>query len=155
MSQHLHAVLIEPQTRTVRDFDYHGGGDPRAMCAIIGAKTLDTASVFAAHDVLAIAYVDDVGLIQGKPCFRFTGYAHPLAGKTLVLGCDRSGCTVDCPLSAEQFRPRVHWVQSAHALAQERAARAIDAAYYRSMGCEVETEQSGLVNLIAPPPGPR
>jgi hypothetical protein len=147
----MRAILVDPAARTVTEVDYCGGDDPRHICALIGAESLDSGRLATFDGVQALAFVDDSGLLRSNACFRFEGYAHPLAGKALILGCDRFGNTVACPLTREEVEARIRWVAQAHALAAERAQRAIDAAYYRSMGCEVETDESGLVNVITQP----
>lgn len=146
----MRGFLIDPAARQITELDYRGGDDPKAICALIGADCLDSGTLGRFAGVLCVAMVADDGLLKPNACFRFEGYLQPLAGKALILGCNNEGRTIACPLTLEQVQSRVHWVDQAHALAKVRADQAISAAYYRSMGCEVETEQGGLVNVITP-----
>jgi hypothetical protein len=98
----MRAILVDPAARTVTEVDYCGGDDPRHICALIGAESLDSGRLATFDGVQALAFVDDSGLLRSNACFRFEGYAHPLAGKALILGCDRFGNTVACPLTREE-----------------------------------------------------
>lgn len=140
------AILVDPVSRTITALTL--ANDHKAVQAAIGARCLDTATIARDGRMHVLAVVDDSGLIQGLPCFRFDGYHHPLAGKAVLLGCDRAGETVDCPLDIEAVTARVRWLEAAHALAQTRADIAISAAQHRADGFNVETSADGLSNVI-------
>lgn len=119
----LRAFLIDPEARTITELDYEGGDDPQVICRLIGAKSIDSASLACVDDVVAAAFVDDEGLLNPNACFRFDGYPHPLAGKALILGCNRHGYIVGCPLTLERLTTGIRWVDQALALAKVRADR--------------------------------
>jgi hypothetical protein len=78
--------------------------------------------------------------LKPLPRFLLCGYARTLAGKAVILGSDLNGRTVECPLTRDEVAARVKWVAHAHALAQERAARALNAAHRRQAGGGLEFE---------------
>lgn len=143
------AFLVDPAARTVHAVDVTD--DIKAARSLIGVGTVDTALIDRAGAVSVMAIVDDTGLLKSLPCFRFGDYRQPLAGKALLLGCDQYGASVDCPLELGDIEARTQWVDSAHAIAQARANQASSAADYRARGFNVETSESGLVNVITAP----
>lgn len=144
----MRALVVDPAVRTIAEIDHRSGDDARALCKLIGATLLDSGTIGFVGGIAAVAFVDDSGLLKRLPCFRVEGYAHPLAGKALVLGCDRFGQTVECPLTREELESRLRWVDGAHAIASVRAKQAIAAAQHRARGLNVETDEEGLVNVI-------
>ena len=82
------AILIDPAAGTITEVEY--GGDFREIYTLVDADTFDVARINAKGDVV---YVDDEGLINGKPqdFFLIQGYPNPLAGKGLLLGSDAEG----------------------------------------------------------------
>lgn len=142
------AILVDPVARAITALEI--ANDHRAIQAVISADCLASATIERSRDGApsVMAVVDDSGLIKGLPCFRFSGYRNPLAGRAVLIGCDYAGETVSCPLDIEIAKSRVSWVESAHAVAQARANVAIDAAKHRAAGLTVETSEDGLVNII-------
>jgi hypothetical protein len=134
----MRAIVVDPHARTISEMDC--GADPRQICAAIGADALDTAMVGAIGDVSLTAWIDETAALKPLPRFLLCGYARTLAGKAVILGSDLNGRTVECPLTRDEVAARVKWVAHAHALAQERAARALNAAHRRQAGGGLEFE---------------
>lgn len=56
-------------------------------------------------------FVDDEGLLKGNThFFQWQGYAQPLAGCGLILGCDNAGDSVACSISLEEARAKVSFL---------------------------------------------
>ena len=140
------AVLIDPGARTVRDLPIPRD-DPAEWNHLIGCDLMHIGRAPIPGVMFA---VDDGGLLKPNACFVLLGYAQPLAGKALLVGCDQWGETIDCPLDADGAAALVvAWVPQETALAQVRTDIALGAAEARAYGLEVKTSPDGLCNVIS------
>lgn len=104
----MHGYLIDPFTKSITTVEWDG--DYQSIYRLIDCDTFTVVTVNAKRDSV---FVDDEGLINGKPqeFFLFDGYPQPLAGKGLVLGCDSVGESVTPTMTEEQVRARVIWAK--------------------------------------------
>jgi hypothetical protein len=86
MPRTLTAYLIDPAACTVTEVAHTD--DFRQIYTLIGADCFTAVTAYENGDSI---YVDDEGLLRNPrpPMFLHRNYPDPLAGKGLVLGCDR------------------------------------------------------------------
>jgi hypothetical protein len=104
----MQAYLIDPQSRTIKTVEHPGGID--SIYKLIEAGTFDLARFNDKGDGI---FVDDEGLLHG-PVYQFfgiRGYAQPLAGKGLVLGCDEEGNSVSPSVPFTWMRSNTFWIE--------------------------------------------
>ena len=100
------AYLIDPQAQTIEQVDY--SGDYTQIYDLINASLFTAATFNRAGDT---CFVDDEGLFNSDNEFFLIGdYPQPLAGRALVLGCNREGDSVEPSISLQQCRALVGWV---------------------------------------------
>ena len=102
------AYLIDPIKRIVSVVDYNG--DYKQINKFIDAEIFSAVYPFKNQDTL---YVDDMGLMkQTNYAFDFTyenGHTQTLFGKTLVLGADDKGESVDVKSTIAEITQRITW----------------------------------------------
>jgi hypothetical protein len=101
------AYLIDPFEHQVTEVEY--SGDFRDIYKLIDAQCFDCARFNERGDAV---YVDDEGLLGLRPMayFAVDGYLNILAGKGLVLGCDRNGESTSPTISLEEMKSMTHWI---------------------------------------------
>ena len=102
------AYLIDPIKRIVSVVDYNG--DYKQINKFIDAEIFSAVYPFKNQDTL---YVDDIGLMkQTNYAFDFTyenGHTQTLFGKTLVLGANNEGESVDVKSTIAEITQRITW----------------------------------------------
>ena len=103
----MRGILIDPFARIITEIDYTG--DFNQIYKLIDCEMFTTVNVTDAGDTL---FVDDEGLINGKPqeFFGWYGYSQPLAGKGLLLGSTFDGESADTTLTVDFVRENVAWL---------------------------------------------
>jgi hypothetical protein len=142
-------MLVDPALQSVQEITITDDTVATILRAINVAR-YDTALLLrpsGERDGVLVC-VDDEGLLKELPSFVFAGYAHPLAGKALMLGVDARGESTDCPLTLQRALGLIQWCRGNVAKAAVQASQAISAAEHRAAGFDVETSQCGLVNVI-------
>lgn len=98
--------LVDPHTQTISEVQYRG--EYEHIYELINCDTFDAARINRSGDSL---FVDDEGLFKdGQAFFVHADYPQPLAGKALVLGCDREGETVAPTTTLAELRKKVLFV---------------------------------------------
>ncbi len=100
----MRAILIDPVTKTVTETAYND--DYRQIYKLLSDEAnglkVDCFTVVYIDRRNAI-FIDDEGLLKNPRYFFFyRGYPQPLAGRGLILGCDRSGENVATSLIATE-----------------------------------------------------
>ena len=113
----MHAYLIDPFTQTITQVEY--SGDYQEIYKLTDCDTFTCVGINEFGDTV---FVDDEGLINGKPqeFFMIANYPDPLAGKGLVLGTDDEGDSVSPSITLEQLKAQVDWVPSIFQMKIER-----------------------------------
>ena len=109
--------LIDPYTNSVKRVEVKG--DYKAIYPFIDCQTFDIARVENNGDGI---YVDDEGLLTLTPetrFFTYDGYPNPLAGKGLMLGCNRAGDSINVKLSLAAVTKKIKF----YSLAEIRAIK--------------------------------
>lgn len=101
----LHAILIDPTSRTVEPVELNRGY--REISRILGCGCFTTLGLSRSE----VLYLDDEGLLKEEPgpFFKLEGYPQPLAGRGLILGLDFDGESVSTKLTVEKVRQKVSW----------------------------------------------
>jgi hypothetical protein len=98
------AYLIDPFARTITEVEY--SGDYKQIYDLIDCECYDCCRINKEGDAI---FVDDEGLLHDRPqaFFLHADYPNPLAGKGLVLGCDRQGESVAPHTTLEELKRKV------------------------------------------------
>jgi hypothetical protein len=115
-SDRFRAFLVDPNDRTVTEVSFEAG-DGHSWRKLLGLDPDDSLD----HAILSglrgdptrlCVFVDGAGYYRQPPpaWWRFDGYPNPLAGPSLVYGCNEFGETVDVPGDVEGFYQRVIWL---------------------------------------------
>lgn len=103
------ALLIDPNNRTVTEFEYDG--DYRKISEAIGdgCRFFTTVNFPDGKNTI---FVDDEGLISGEPkqFFQVPWYPTPLAGRGVVLGHDGQGESIATTVQADILESAIRWV---------------------------------------------
>ena len=113
--KNIKGYLIDPYTNSVKRVEVKG--DYKAIYPLIDCHTFDIARVENNGDGI---YIDDEGLLSLTPATRFftyDGYPNPLAGKGLMLGCNRAGDSINVKLSLAAVTKKIKF----YSLAEIRA----------------------------------
>ena len=104
------SFLIDPQLKKV--FPHFHPEDDDNWKAIAPAMDCHTFSCVYPADFPDTLYVDDEGLIHNGPkhFYQFDGVPQPLVGKSLVLGCDDQGETINAQSTLEDVTRRVRFI---------------------------------------------
>ena len=98
-------ILIDPEKGTITEVEVEKGID--AIYKLIDCDCFDIQHINERAKQTNGIYVDDNGLCgQIKFGFQY-GENQPIAGKGLILGCDRNGETVDTNLNLEEVKATV------------------------------------------------
>lgn len=115
----MRAYLINPFDKTVTEVEYDG--DYKSIYTLIDADCFDVARLDKGDGI----YVDDEGLISGKPqeFFLVRGYPTPLAGKGLLLGCNDEGETIEPFITLDELQSQVSFISNLEVAIGARAGR--------------------------------
>ena len=102
----MNAYLIDPFAKTVTEVEY--GGNYQEIYQLIDCDTFDVVRINNKGDAI---FVDDEGLINGKPqaFFMYQDYPQPITGKGLVLGSDTEGETTAPRISFDELCDKIWW----------------------------------------------
>lgn len=104
------AILINPFAKSVTLVPYEYGGSYKQISEYISTPEAPNplftcVGINRAGDSI---FVDDEGLYrETQAFFQWEGYAQPLQGFGLVLGCDEEGETVPPSMTVEQVAAKV------------------------------------------------
>lgn len=103
----MRSILIDPFTRTVSEVEYSGKYEQ--IYELVDCDTYDCVRINKYGDAI---FVDDEGLIKEKEqkFFLHEDYPNPLAGKGLILGCDKEGESVEPHTTIGEVAAKVQWV---------------------------------------------
>jgi len=100
------AFLIDPFARTITEVQWNG--DFHHTYQLTDCETYDCARINREGDSI---YVDDEGLFKEQTAFfHHADYPNPLAGKGLVLGCDKYGESVTPHTTLAELQEKVTFV---------------------------------------------
>lgn len=96
------AVLIDPFTRNISDFEFEGE-TLAALYEHIGCETVTAVSLTFDDQVVSL-FLDDEGLFKNDQRFwSIFQYPEPLAGRGVILGFDGgTGESLDVPVDASR-----------------------------------------------------
>lgn len=95
------AILINPEKQTVEFVEIEKG--IQAIYDMIGCRTFTCPITLPNNDAF---YCDDEGLYNPEiigGIFYPEAWSHPLVGKTLIIGTDEEGESVDCKSTVEDI----------------------------------------------------
>lgn len=106
MANPCRAILIDPVARTITEVQWNG--DFHHIYQLTDCDQYDCARINEHGDGI---YIDDEGLYkEDQVFFHHADYPNPLAGKGLILGCDKYGESVAPHTTLDEVRSKLSWV---------------------------------------------
>lgn len=100
------AYLIDPDRRSIATVTVQHETLIHDLKRLTGAECLDQGRISANGDQ---AWVSDTGLLDGLTRFSVASRGMPLAGKAIVIGCDRYGEAQDPAMTIDDLKQLVRF----------------------------------------------
>jgi len=119
----MRAILIDPKAKQIMQIDYNGNYETiyehlsfqNAEGMTHKPRAFDVVRIPVGNDGI---YVDDEGLYvpnEDKYWFTYRYNAHemhqniPLVNRSIVIGCDENGDSVDCDSTVDSIKAQIKW----------------------------------------------
>ena len=111
----LTGILIDVVAKTVTEIELDKGLQPMydaIGCSMVEVTDLGGADLWTDEEGrLKSAYIDDDGIKHNMNAFTFPGFAMPYMGNGLILGHNGDGESTNSPVSVEQVKALVTFVE--------------------------------------------
>lgn len=105
----MRAILIDPFNREISEVEFNG--DFHEIYKLIDCDTFTVATINHRQDGI---FIDDDGLFKPDQAFFWhRGYPQPLAGKGLILGCDKFGESVEPTTTLDEVKAATQFLNHA------------------------------------------
>ena len=106
------AILIDPETKTVKEIEIEKGID--AIYKAIDCNIFTCPITYENNDCL---YCDDEGLYKEDIIggIIYPNWSYPIVGKSIIIGTNDDGESVDCKSTVDDIKKDLIWVSKERA----------------------------------------